>query len=141
MIVAKVTAEPPPEPRPDLHDQRLIQPEPVAHGGELLRIDVAGLVTTEDQQGHVPGNDTHDHEHEGGRPEQRRDDQEQPLRDVRLHTARLNLRPATRPGASDWKNDWAAPRSSSPSPNAPRRASTRGPGCSTRCRGRSSRSR
>ena len=41
--VAEVEAEHAPEPRPELHAQRLIQAEPLAHGRELLGIDVAGL--------------------------------------------------------------------------------------------------
>ena len=85
---AEVEAQHAPQPRAELHAQRLVQPEPLAHGGELLRVDVAGRVTAEDQQRHVARDDPHDQEHERRRPEQRGDDQEESLEDVGAHAAR-----------------------------------------------------
>jgi hypothetical protein len=45
-----------PQPRPELHDQRLVQPELLADGRERLRVDLAAaVVAAEDQQGDVTG--------------------------------------------------------------------------------------
>src|SRR5206468_7551215 len=67
------------------------EPEPLAHGGELLGIDVAGLVAAEDQEGHVPGDHAHDQEDQGRGPEERGNDQEKSLQDVRAHAAVTRL--------------------------------------------------
>ena len=57
------------------------------HGGDLGRIDSARLVAAQDQQRHIAGDDAHDEEHESGDAEQRGNDQQQPLGDVRAHGA------------------------------------------------------
>src|SRR5262249_13915901 len=140
--VAEVEAEHSPEPRPELHHQWLIQPEPVAHVGELLGIDLAGRVTAEDQERHVARYDPHDYKNQRAGADQRGNDQEQALGDVRTHArcsaSRISPRTARRPGASGWRSDSAGPRSSSLWPSARRSETTRGRACSTRSRALSS---
>ena len=72
---------------PNCTDERLVQPELVAHGRELLRVDVAGLVAAQDQQRHVPRDHAHDQEHHRRHPEQGGDDQQEPLGEVGAHAA------------------------------------------------------
>jgi len=86
--VAEVEAHHAPQPVAELGQQRLVQPELVVHGRELRLVDVPRLVAAQDEQGHVPRDDPHNHEHHGGHPEQSGDDQEEPLGEIGGHAGR-----------------------------------------------------
>ena len=86
---------------PELHEERLVQPELSVHGGELGPVDPPAVVASEDQQRDIPGDDAHDHEHHGGDAEQRGDDEEETRGQIRAHA---RPRPAQ---SSDSQTSWS----------------------------------
>ena len=60
--LAKIEGYHTPEPGEKLLVQRPIEPELGPELGQLARVDVAALVPTNNQQGHVPRDDVHEQE-------------------------------------------------------------------------------
>src|SRR5262249_18862573 len=77
----------PQSPRRNWEDRGRARAGARALAGQLLGVVRAPRLTAEDQKRHVTGDDPHDHEHQGRRAEQSRNDQQKPLREVRAHVS------------------------------------------------------